>query len=352
MKILFIVGPTGTGKTKLALKIAKKFNGDLISADSRQVYTGMEVGTGKDLPVNFKLTTVNLKIKASVFTTNGLTCYSDGKIRIFGYDLVDPDVEFSVADWIRFASPVIQKIWQEEKLPIVVGGTGLYIRALIWDLPEMFIPRNMELRKELYKLNVKDLQMRLEQLNKAKFAMMNRSDQNNPRRLVRAIEIEKAKTSTSDSESLNDRRIIVYQTSDIGIEKIFRADKLLIGLTTEKQTIYQNIERRVKHRLAQGILREIKSLLAKGYDWDLSAFTAMGYDIWKDYFIKSRQLPKSEQKKLKQEIIQKWILSERQYAKRQLIWFKKEPGIIWFDIKNADYEKRILQKIETWYNRH
>ena len=192
-KILFIVGPTAIGKTAFALKIAEEFNGDIISADSRQVYIGMDIGTGKDIPHKFKVQSSKFKVE-----NKNIPYYFDGKTKIWGLDLVAPNEEFSVADFARFAVPVINQIWADGKLPIVVGGTGLYIRALTQDLPDIFIPQNIKLRQKLHKLTTDQLQTELKQLSNTKFSSMNQSDQKNPRRLVRAIEIEMWKKTHSD----------------------------------------------------------------------------------------------------------------------------------------------------------
>ena len=333
-KILYIVGPTATGKTSLALKLARKYNGDLISADSRQVYRGMDIGTGKDIPINFQFSIFNFqKNKKDGY-------YTDGKMRIWGLDLVEPDEEFSVVNYVRFAVPVIQQIWQDEKLPIIVGGTGLYIRALIRDLPEIFIPQNKKLRQKLYSMSVRELQKSLAKLNITKFNSMNESDRQNPRRLVRAIEIGNWKSS-----------VISHQSSVNKIEEILSSDKLLISLTAEREEIYRRIDQRVEERVKQGIVKEIQSLLAKGYTWELPAFSALGYDIWQEYIVKRSKRSETEQKKLKQEIIQKWKLNEHQYARRQMTWFKKELGIEWFDVSDFHYADYILKEVGKWYNR-
>src|SRR5687767_6639381 len=123
-KLLVICGPTATGKSSLAFKLARKFNGELISADSRQVYIGMDIGTGKE--------------------------WGEG-VEIWGYDLVDPDKEFSVAQYLRFATKKISDIEKRGKLPILVGGTGLYIKGVVDGIPTVDVPRNKKLREILEK---------------------------------------------------------------------------------------------------------------------------------------------------------------------------------------------------------
>ena len=170
-KLLIISGPTATGKTKLALKLAKLFGGELISADSRQVYKGMDIGTGKDRG------TENRKQK------------TENRIHIWGYDLVAPNEEWSAAHFVKLANKLIPKILKRDKLPIVVGGTGLYIKDLLRPPETLFISPNKKLRRLLEKLTLPQLQNKLRRINSRRFNIMNQSDRQNPRRLIRALEI-------------------------------------------------------------------------------------------------------------------------------------------------------------------
>lgn len=165
-KVLVICGPTATGKTSFALQMAKELNGELVSADSRQVYIGRDLETGKDLDL----------IKNS-------------GIKIWLYDVVNPGEEFSVAIWRKLAHEAIADILSRGKLPIVVGGSGLYIRALTEDLSEVDISRNEKLRAELKNKSASELFDYLKNINLTKAMSMNNSDRKNPRRLIRAIEI-------------------------------------------------------------------------------------------------------------------------------------------------------------------
>ncbi|MDZ7586852.1 MAG: isopentenyl transferase family protein, partial [Patescibacteria group bacterium] len=154
-KILIICGPTATGKTKLAVTLAKKFSGEIISADSRQIYQGMDIVTGKDLPAA-----------------------KQAGITIYGYDLIKPDEEFSVAHFVKYAHDLINQI----RFPIIVGGTGLYLNSLINPPPTLTIPPNWQLRKKLEKKSAVQLQKALMKINPIRFNQMNHSDQLNPRR--------------------------------------------------------------------------------------------------------------------------------------------------------------------------
>lgn len=344
-KVLYIIGPTATGKTSLALELAKKFNGDLISADSRQVYQGMDIGTGKDLPSSFKYVssvggheTLSLKKESFDFAQEKINRYTDGKINIWGLDLVKPDEEFSVVHFVRFALPVIQHIWKKNKLPIVVGGTGLYVRALRNYLPEIFTTRNLYLRKQLAKHSVIELQHDLEKRDPDKFSRMNDSDQKNPRRLIRAI--EQSVNQITDREFLHN-----YQTF------IKEADELTIGLTVELPTLYKRIDKRVDKRLAQGMVDEVKRLVGQGYRWDLPSMSGLGYREWQPYTPLLNDSPNVHiDEDIKLKIKDLWKLHEKQYAKRQLTWFKKETDVKWFSITEKKVNEQIVTTVGQWYN--
>lgn len=301
-KLLVICGPTATGKTELAVKLAKEFNGELISADSRQVYKGMDIGTGKDRE---KLEDIPLRL----------------------LDIADPDQNFSVAQYQDLAWKAIEDIWKRNKLPILVGGTGLYIKAVVDGIETKGIPQDWDLRKKLESLPLKDLQKKLEEIDSKKWHSMNSSDQSNPRRLIRAIEIAMYRKSKNHYDTMT------YHSS---------LDVLIIGLTAPNKILYQRIDERVEKRVKQGIIDEIQSLLDKGYSWDLPSMSGLGYRVWKDFF---------DKKATKEETIQKWKFDEHSYARRQLTWFKKDKRINWFDITSFSYKENINKQIKTWFSK-
>ena len=342
-QLLVICGPTATGKTKLALQIAQDNEADLISADSRQVYRGMDISTGKDTPENFIFLPAgrqgqisrlqlpsaeaggeqaNIKLKQ-----NSIGYFTDGKTRLWGMDLVDPDEEFSVTDFVRFAVPVIKTIWGDNRLPIVVGGAGLYLRALLGKLPDIYIPRNSLLRKELEKKQLHELQVELQRIDLEKFQSLNNSDANNPRRLIRAIEIASAK---------NDHNVPPGELFKVN------ADLLSIGLTAPIAVLGQRITNRVQERLQQGVVAEVEKLLTCGYSWGLPAMSALGIRQWQPYFEKIASL---------EEVKRKWIVDETNFAKRQLTWFRKEPGVVWFDSTNPDFKEQVIERFRKWYTK-
>lgn len=298
-KLLVICGPTGVGKTAVGLKIAKKFQGEILSADSRQVYRGMDIITGKDVPKN---------------------------ARIWLLDLVEPTAEFNVAQYSRVAWVEIKNIWQRGKLPILVGGTGLYIKAIVDGIETISIPRNEELRRLYGNKSAAELFEILAVLEATRAAKMNISDKKNPRRLLRAIEIAQFKGRVA---SMN--RFIEA-----------KPDVLLVGLTAPREKLYKRIDRRVGERLAAGAEEEIKRLIKMGVLWDSQAMTGIGYRQWREYFTGKAE---------KDEVTGKWKVAERQYARRQLIWFKRDKRIHWFDVDKARWEEKLEKLVKNWYSR-
>lgn len=345
-KLLVICGPTATGKTSLGVKLAKKFNGEIVSTDSRQVYQGMDIGTGKDLPSSSQfvdrssqLGFENQKIKIGFRIKN--------RVPVWLVDICKPNYIFNVGEYKKLAYLVIADIWNRGKLPIVVGGTGLYIRSLVEPLDKMSIPPNNKLRKELDKLNVTQLQERLQRVDQGKFETMNQSDRQNPRRLIRAIEIAAFMAHGEDSPQL------FKQLTHTTLGKHAHEDVLLIGLTTLRQELYRRIDERVDERVNQGIIKEIEMLLRKKYDWKLPSMSGLGYREWRDYFEKSNtknQISNKQREELITNIIQQWKYDEHAYARRQLTWFKKMAGIQWFDITLPNCQTRVVTAVRQWYN--
>lgn len=183
-KLLVICGPTATGKTSVAIHLAKKFNGELVSADSRQVYRKMDIGTGKDLPQNS-----SFQFPVSSLKKQDVGFYVIDGIRLWGYDLIDPQNDFNISKYLNIAKDIIEEIWKRDKLPILVGGTGFYIKGIIDGIGTSQIPKDESLRKSLEKKDVEELFEILAQTDSVRSSKLNKSDRNNPRRIIRAIEI-------------------------------------------------------------------------------------------------------------------------------------------------------------------
>lgn len=297
-----------------------------MSADSRQVYKGMDIGTGKDVEGKIKSQTLHVE---GIFqdTTHELIPYELGDIPLWMVDVVQPDEEFSVSHYKALATTVIDSIIKRGRLPIIVGGTGLYTQSLIHPPDTLNIPRDPKLRKSLEHLLVRDLQKRLEVLAPTIFDAMNISDQNNPRRLIRKIEI--ASFRQPSPSSLKNIRSSVKKS---------RNQVLHIGLTAPREELYRRIDRRVEKRVAQGIKEEIRILLQKGYSWDLPSMNTLGYKEWKNAVSD-------------ESAITRWKFDEHAYARRQMTWFRKQKGIIWFHITDEKFDEKVTQKVAAWYTK-
>ncbi len=292
-KLLIVCGPTATGKTQLAFDIARQFHGELISSDSRQVYRGLEYLTGKD--------------------TSDLE-----DIPIWLYDVVSIEEEFSVSQYERLANKAIDDVTSRGKLPIVVGGTGLYLKAITLKLSQIHIPPNEVIREKFKDASVEAMQQELQTIDKSKWESMNDSDKKNPRRLIRAIEISLVKPlSISDKEPY---------------------DILWIGLIAPKAVLEERVKNRVKNRW-DGSVEEMKSLVAEP---SKISSTIIGIPIVQKYL---------QSVLSKEDAFEQWAKKEYQYAKRQLTWFKKQSSIHWYDVTQEGYKKKITQLVSAWYTR-
>lgn len=324
--MLVILGPTSTGKTDLALSVAKKFNGELVSADSRQVYRGLDIGTGK-MPGKFH----------SLIRKNG--SWPVDNININLYDIADSRRQFNVARFVKEANSIMDKIWKKGKLPVLVGGTGLYLKAVTCGLSNLEIPVNRKLRKKLEKLSLSILQQKLKELSWVKWKSLNESDRQNSRRLIRAIEIIILRTKTEGfSPTMEDSSLIVQNNKEV-----VPNDILKIGLTASRKILYQKIDERVVSRLNQGMVEEAVKL-HKMNPLSLKRMKQLGleYGVLADYL---QGKIKNEKELI--EILQNKI---HQFARRQITWFKKEKEVHWFDITDNDYLIRIENLVTKWYD--
>ena len=281
--MIIITGQTATGKTKLALELAKKYDGELINFDSRQIYKYLDIITGKDIP----------------------------KTKIWLYDIVTPDQYFSSFDYVKLVTPIIEDIKKRNKTPILVGGTYLYLKHLLYGIDDNNSPPDFKLRKKLNDKSVEYLQKMLIKLNKNIFENLNHSDQLNPRRLIRKIEI----ASTSAVEERSGKTAEVNKDWPISH---------FLGLKyKDKSKLRQVIGKRVEERLKDGAIEEVKRLFKMGYKKNDPGMKTIGY----------QQIIKLLNKKLtKERAIEDWINKELQYAKRQLTFMKKDKNISWREI--------------------
>lgn len=321
-KLLIICGPTATGKTNLALCLAKKFAGELISADSRQVYKGMDIGTGKDVG-DTKFITRRYPTRVNPHHLN-FGYFLVDSVKIWGLDIVNPDYKFNVSDYIAYVQIVLEEIYKRNSLPILVGGTGLYIKAVVDGIDTANVPPNQETRKKLENKPAPELFSLLYKFDPKKARLMNNSDKNNPRRLIRAIEIAEFNKSQKKKEKRSKRKF----------------NPLFIGLSGEKNILAERIDQRVNERFEKNIIGEVTTLVKKGYDWCLPSMSGLGYREWKPYL---------ESKDNLEEIVKRWKIDEYRFALRQLTWFNKDKRIHWFDVNSSTSE--IEKILADWYNK-
>lgn len=311
-KLLVICGPTGTGKTDLALQLARKFNGEIVSADSRQVYSGMDIGTGKEIESS----------KTKIIKEKGKWVVKDVPIHL--YDTINPDQRFSLAVYQQLALEKIKEIQSRNKLPILVGGTGLYIQAVTEGLKIPKAPPDQKLREQLENTEIGEL---LDELKEVDEKTYDKIDKNNKRRIVRALEVFR-QTGESFS-SLQEK----YLKIDFDILKI--------GLTADRETLYQTSDQRVDNWFVQGFVEEVKALLKK-YTPELTSMSSLGYRQVGMYLNKQISLEESKQR---------MKFDHHGYIRRQLTWFKRDRSINWYDIKMENLENEVAFLVEEWHNK-
>ncbi len=290
LPLIIIVGPTASGKTSLSIKIAKQFEGEVISADSRQVYQGMDLGTGK------------------------VTKEEMQDIPHHLLDIAGPETVYNASDFVRDAKAAITGIMERQHLPIIAGGTFFYIDSLLGRLSLPAVPPNEILRAELESLPIDELYTQLMAIDPARAATV---DQANPRRLVRAIEIATAlghvpATTTIDSP---------YQP-------------LTLGITIDKDTLHHNIHIRLLERLEAGMVTEVEGLIATGVTHERLESLGLEYRYISRYL---RRLMDYDT------MVTELETKIRQFAKRQYTWLKRDSSIVWVDPKDIERINKIIR---------
>ncbi len=288
-KLVVVLGPTACGKTKIGVDLAQKFNGEIISADSRQVYKGMDIGTGKDLG-----------------DYNGVPYHL--------IDIADPMKQITLKDWQKLAFQKIEDLNSQNKLALLVGGTGLYLNSIIDGYLLEDMEPNQKLRNQLNKSSLKVLQNKLKKLDKKAYQKI---DIDNPRRIIRAIEIAKVGRSITKMKKNN---------PDLDI--------LVLGIKFDRDVIYSRIDDRLKHRVEkEGMVPEIRKLRQKGVSWKRLD----------DFGLEYRWVAKYLKKKInKEELFINLSQAIHKFAKRQLTWFRKRKDIIW--IKDTKEAEKLVKK--------
>lgn len=271
-----ILGPTASGKSALAVKIAKRINGEIISADSRQIYKGLDIGSGK------------------------ITKKEMGGIPHYCIDIVSPKKIFTVVDFKKYADKAIEKIFTKNKTPIIVGGTGMYIQSIVDNIVLPEVKPDWKLRKELEKKTTEEMFATLKKIDPGRAKNI---DAKNPRRLIRAIEIAKT----------------LGKVPDLDIRCPSR-EAVQIGIKLPDDILKKNIEKRIKKMLRNGLVAETKKLKMSCLSWKRI------YELGFEYKYPALFL---QDKISKEEMLSKMLTENWQYAKRQMTWFKRDKRIKW-----------------------
>ncbi|EJL39430.1 MULTISPECIES: tRNA (adenosine(37)-N6)-dimethylallyltransferase MiaA [Brevibacillus] len=299
-KLVVIIGPTAVGKTQLSLDLAQQFNGEIISGDSMQVYRGMDIGTAKAEPAELALVPHHL------------------------IDIKNPDEEYSVALFQESATRLITEINQRERLPFIVGGTGLYIESVTHRFQFSQAAQDPELRERLQRLadaeGVEALHARLADVDPI---TAQRLHPNDVKRVIRALEIYE---STG------------YKMSDFQLRAQHSPyDLVMIGLTMERAVLYERINRRVELMIEAGLVEEVRGLLDKGYDASMVSMQGLGYKELIPYLYGEITLEKA---------INDIQQRTRHFAKRQLSWFRRIPEVQWFDMTDPAGQAKSVETIK------
>ncbi|MFA5871694.1 MAG: tRNA (adenosine(37)-N6)-dimethylallyltransferase MiaA [Parcubacteria group bacterium] len=319
-RIIIVLGPTSSGKSDIAIKLAKKFDGEIISADSRQIYRGLDIGTGKvprdkkSLALRNSESSARRRKKPSfdlqkVYFSHGISHYM--------IDIISPHTDYNVAKFKKQTEKIIADILQRGRLPIICGGTGFWIRTIVDNVTFPEVKPDWKLRKKLEKYPAEKLFVMLKKFDPDRAKTI---DPKNKVRLIRAIEICKTLKRVPKIPDTE------YEIPDT------KHEFLQIGIKLSKERLHQNIKKRLKARFKQGMVAEVKKLHADGLSWKKIQSFGLGY-YW---------IPLYLQGKLnKDELFEKVLQAEKDYAKRQMTWFKRDKKIKW--VADLGETKRIIK---------
>ncbi|MBQ7097648.1 MAG: tRNA (adenosine(37)-N6)-dimethylallyltransferase MiaA [Clostridia bacterium] len=302
-KIIAVVGPTASGKTALAIEIAKEFNGEVVSCDSMQIYKHMDIGTAKP------------------------TIEEQQQVKHHMIDIVEPYENYSVAEFTKRARECIDDVVARGKVPIVAGGTGLYFDSIVENIVFPDIPNDPKFREEMIEMAdlcgnqvVHDLLAQKDPQAAAKI------HPNNLRRVIRALEICHVTGRTFTAVNADSKREPIYDT-------------LIFGLDIDREFLYDRINNRVDQMLAEGLLEEVQGLRDMGIDRDTTAMQAIGYKEFLEFL---------DGRATYYEAVDKIKMESRRYAKRQLTWFRRNSGINWVEPKDREELGKIFEKCFTF----
>ena len=294
-RVVVILGPTATGKSNCGIELAKRFRGEIISGDSMLVYRQMNIGTAKPSAEELQMAPHHL------------------------VDILPPDASYSVADFQQQAAELISQISLRENLPILVGGTGLYIKALLEDYQFSSVEENPELRRQLETFASEQGTDKLyARLKKEDSAAAERLHPNDVRRVVRALET-----------ALSGDRVSQAKQSEL------KYDAAVFGLSMDRDFLYERINQRVDRMLEEGLEEEVRALLKAGVPTDCLSMKSLGYRQMAEYLTGKCDFAAAVDNIKK---------GTRHFAKRQITWYKKMPYIHWFTVdRNLNYEKIVTE---------
>ena len=292
--VIVICGPTASGKTKLGIDLANRINGEIISSDSMQIYKDMDIGTAKPT------------IEERAAAVHHLV------------DFVSPDQRYSVADFKKDATEKIKDILSRGKTPIIVGGTGLYVNSLIYNIEFKEQETDLNYREELEKLDIEKLYEMAMKIDEEACKKISEKDR---KRIIRILEIYHTTGKTKTELEAESRKKVEY-------------DYRIFVLNWDREELYERINYRVDLMMEAGLIDEVKSLLEKYKDFP-TAFQGLGYKEVKEYL---------DGILTKEEMIEKIKQETRRYAKRQLTWFRAYKNATWLDAKNTNNVDIILEE--------
>lgn len=300
-KILILTGPTGVGKSDLSIQAAKALNGEIISADSMQIYKDLDIGTGK------------------------ITEKEMQGIPHYGLSHIHPFDEYSVAEFSKDVKDYVHLISNKNKLPILVGGTGLYLHSIIYQLDFFQTEKNSDLRKDLeLEWKEKGLEALAYKLTRLNPKRAEKVDLQNPQRLIRALEIE-LENPKQESQGLNKKNSLY--------------DPCLIILNRNREELYHRINCRVDKMVEAGLFQEVKNLIDRGLTLKNQSMRAIGYKEIFDYYKEKRDYSETI------ELIKR---NSRRYAKRQLTWYRRYDQGIWINLSDLNEEEALEEIIINW----
>jgi tRNA dimethylallyltransferase len=298
LPLLVIAGPTAAGKTALSLALAARFDGEIVSADSRLFYRGMDLGTAKPSASERSAVPHHL------------------------IDIRDPDETVTLGEYQQLAYEAVAAVHQRGRLPLLVGGTGQYVRAVIegWGIPR--VPPQRRLRAALERLGARELYRWLRQLDAAAAGKIH---PNNVRRVIRALEV--TLVSGRPISELQRRRPLLYDT-------------LIVGLDAARESLYQRIDDRVDAMMAAGLLAEVQTLHAAGYSWRLPAMSGLGYQQLGQYLRGELAL---------EEAVERIKYETHRFVRQQYTWFRPDdPQIHWFDTGDPNVGQKVADLVAAW----